>query len=200
MPKTALALPTAGRLAARVLADLEPYCARLAVAGSLRRRKSQVGDIELVAIPRWERSGGLFGDLPVNLLWAHLQDNPHYRWVKGTGPEGRYYQLRLVKAGMQLDIFLAAPDNWGWILLMRTGSGEFSQAMLSRWKRIQGLELTQVGSFDGRLVGRSTTQDPGEPVPTPEEEDAFRLCGVPFIAPEQRTGREALRTAGEAGG
>jgi DNA polymerase/3'-5' exonuclease PolX len=120
--------------------------------------------------------------------------------VKAKGPEGRYYQLRLVKTGVQLDIFLAASDNWGWILLMRTGSGEFSEAMLSRWKRVQGLGPTQDGSVDGRLVRGTGSQEPGAPVPTPEEEDVFRLCRVPFIAPEQRIGREALRVAGEGGG
>ncbi len=44
-------------IASALVADLEPYCARIQVAGSIRRRKEMVGDIEIVAIPRYEPDG-----------------------------------------------------------------------------------------------------------------------------------------------
>src|SRR5512145_1569634 len=45
-------LLVATTLAAKVVAQLAPYCERVEVAGSVRRRKDVVGDIELVAIPK----------------------------------------------------------------------------------------------------------------------------------------------------
>jgi len=40
---------------AKELCDLlKPVTQRLIVAGSLRRRKEQVGDVEIVFIPKWE--------------------------------------------------------------------------------------------------------------------------------------------------
>ena len=51
MSKTKRPLADAERIAAAIVADLAPFCARIQVAGSVRRRKEAVGDIELVAIP-----------------------------------------------------------------------------------------------------------------------------------------------------
>ena len=121
------------------MADLAPFCARIQVASSLRRRTEVVGDIELVAIPRYTPAG-LFGACTVNLLWAHLHASNAYRFTKGDHAKGRYDQLTLPRhAGVQLDLFLAQPDNWGLTLLVRTGSATFSTAMLARWKRRQGI-------------------------------------------------------------
>jgi DNA polymerase/3'-5' exonuclease PolX len=86
---------------------------------------------------------------------------------------------------LQLDLFLAQPDNWGLTLLVRTGSAAFSTAMLARWKRRQGIGRDQPGSVDGRLV----TPD-GRAVPTPEEESVFRLVGMQPVPPERRSGVE----------
>lgn len=56
---------------------LEPYCDRVEVAGSVRRNRRTVCDLEYVVIPKHEDRpvGGLFGDAEperVNLLWARL--------------------------------------------------------------------------------------------------------------------------------
>ena len=40
---------------------LAPFCARIEVAGSIRRRRSTVGDIELLAIPRMDAQRDMFG-------------------------------------------------------------------------------------------------------------------------------------------
>jgi DNA polymerase/3'-5' exonuclease PolX len=178
-------LAEAERIAAAIVADLAPFCARIEIAGSVRRRKEVVGDIELVAIPRYAPAG-LFGHCTANLLWEHLHASDAYRFTKGDHPAGRYYQLTLPShVGMQLDLFLAQPDNWGLTLLVRTGSAAFSTAMLARWKRRQGFGRGQPGSVDGRLVTRD-----GRVVPTPEEETVFRLLGMPPVPPERRSGVE----------
>ncbi len=35
-----------------IVAKLQPLCSNVAVAGSIRRRKTEVGDIDLVAVPQ----------------------------------------------------------------------------------------------------------------------------------------------------
>ncbi len=184
MSKVKRPLVEAERIAGLIVTDLAPYCDRISVAGSVRRRKSsEVGDLELVAIPA-RGAGGLFGDIATNLLWEHLHASERYRFTKGDNPDGRYYQLALVAyPDLQVDLFLAEADNWGLTLLVRTGSAEFSTAALARWKRRQGIGPEQAGSVGGRLVRRD-----GEVVPTPEEEAVFELLGMPWIAPEQRHG------------
>jgi len=183
--KTQRPLPDAERIAAAIVADLTPFCDRIQVAGSVRRRKEVVGDIEIVAIPRY-RPAGLFGDCTANLLWEHLHASDAYRFTKGDHAGGRYYQLVLPRhAGVQLDLFLALPDNWGLTLLVRTGSAAFSTAMLARWKRRHGIGRDQPGSVDGRLVTRE-----GRVVPTPEEVTVFQLLGLQPVPPERRSGVE----------
>jgi hypothetical protein len=71
--KTKRPLPDAERIAAAIVADLAPSCARIQVAGSVRRRTEVVGDIEIVAIPRYA---------PANLLWEHLHAGDAYRFTK----------------------------------------------------------------------------------------------------------------------
>ena len=150
-----------------------------------RPSKEVVGDIERVAIPRYAPAG-LVGDCTANLHWEYLHAGDAYRFTKGDHANGRYYQLALpLHAGLQLDLFLAQPDNWGLTLLVRTGSAAFSTAMLARWKRRQGLGRDQPGSVDGRLV----TGD-GRAVPTPEEETVFPLLGMQPVPPERRSGEE----------
>src|SRR5438128_74037 len=183
--KTKRPLREAERIAAAIVADLAPSCARIQVAGSVRRRKAVIDDIEIEAIPR-HAPAGLFGDCTANLLWEHLHATDAYRFTKGDHAAGRYYQLTLpLHAGVQLDLFLAQPDNWGLTLLVRTGSAAFSTALLARWKRWHGIGRDQPGSVDGRLVTRD-----GRAVPTPEEETVFQLLGMQPVPPERRSGEE----------
>ncbi|MBI5957894.1 MAG: hypothetical protein HY866_04110 [Chloroflexi bacterium] len=49
-----LPLPLTQHLAAKLVTALEPACEQIVVAGSVRRQKAQIGDIELVCIPRIE--------------------------------------------------------------------------------------------------------------------------------------------------
>ena len=45
-------------------------------------------------------------------------------------PEGTYWRA-LVDNSIKLDLFLAAPENYGMILTIRTGSAEFSQGLMT---------------------------------------------------------------------
>jgi DNA polymerase/3'-5' exonuclease PolX len=160
-------------IAEQCRAALAPFCARIEIAGSIRRGKPQVKDIELVAIPNLVPTG-LFGD--------ELVTDPDFcavvnQWpaVKGT-PEGRYTQRRLPE-GIVLDLFMAHADNWGSILLIRTGDWEFS-------KYFMGTVLPRHGyqHHDG-YVWRD-----GLKVPVREECELFALVGMPYIEPSQRGG------------
>lgn len=158
-------------IAEHTRAVLAPYCARIDIAGSIRRRKPQVKDIELVAIPR-QVPTGLFGD--------ELVTDPDFcavvnQWpaVKGT-PSGRYTQRRLPE-GIILDLFMADPDNWGFILALRTGSAAFSQHILgASWVRAGYRSMDGMLHKDGALI------------PVREERDLFTLLGIPWVGPEAR--------------
>ncbi len=66
--------------------------------------------------------------------------------------------------------------EYGVLRLIRTGSRDFSQAVVTRLHRY-GLE-----SRDGRVVDRND----GGPFPTPTEEGVLRLAHLPWIPPSER--------------
>lgn len=189
-------LEEAREIAEGLCERMKPYCLRACVAGSIRRGKVEVGDIEICAIPKWEERknpADLFGEAePMNLLHEWARKGSGIRWIKtGTNeiisweikPEGKYWRAYLGGVHMKLDLFLARPANWGAILLIRTGSAEFSHAVAAHAQRIRR------PFKDGQIWWGD------RPVVTADEETAFRLLRLQWIPPEERTGPEALRGA-----
>ena len=151
-------------IAERYKKILEPYCKRLEIAGSIRRKKSECGDIELVIIrdlEKLEELKSLIGE---------------WKRIKGD-ITGRYTQ-RMLPEGIKLDIFIAADDgsNWGNIYLIRTGNWKFSRFMM-------GIRAKQVGlkHREGYLWLWNKHR-----YNCYEEEDVFRLLKMDFIPPEGR--------------
>jgi DNA polymerase/3'-5' exonuclease PolX len=162
----------AQKIAARVVAELAPHCARIEVAGSVRRCKPEVGDIEIVCIPL-RHPCGLFGD--------EWERDPGFvakvnQWpaVRGKA-EGKYTQ-RTLPEGIALDLFTATADNWGLIYAIRTGSADYSHRVLaSGWVR------------NGYVSSGGMITKGGVPVKVREEWDLFTLAGVKWVPPEARS-------------
>lgn len=112
-------------------------------AGSVRRRKPTIGDIEHVVMPRWgnnpgemfssalpaknitiERAEHLLGD---GTFTKHVYPNGQTRFGKK--------QLGLRFNNVLHEIYFAEPENWGDQLLIRTGSTEFSRGVMARLNR-----------------------------------------------------------------
>jgi len=196
---------------------LRPACERIEIAGSIRRLKPEVKDIEIVAVPKMgavpvaieqpQLGGPLFGDRLVNRL-----DESVGAWL-----DSGYAQPRLDKNGhraigaaykrlevsgrnrgwIALDLFSVLGDaQWGLIFMIRTGSGVgpsgtpidgFGPAMLARWKQVSG---------GGYSLGGCLRERDGTPVSTPEEEDVFRVCRAVWMPPEERIAASAVQGAG----
>jgi len=164
-------LADAQRIADRVRSELLPFCDRCEIAGSIRRRKPQVRDIEIVAIPKREPAW-LPGETQVASEFVALVK----RWPKVKGePDGRYTQ-RTLPEGIPLDLFMATPDTYGLILAIRTGSADFSHRVLAKgWVR------AGYRSEGGVLMKGDV------PTFVREERDLFALLGIPWVEPEGRT-------------
>ena len=158
-------------IAERAHAALAPYCHRLSIAGSIRRQRPQVKDLELVAMPLQEPSD-LFGET----LVAHHDFCAvvnQWRAIKGQ-PTGKYTQRRLPQ-GINLDLFIADADNWGWQLALRTGSTDYSHHVLAT-----GLKKAGYAMLDGYIYRGGTR------VPVREEAEIFALAQVPYAEPWAR--------------
>lgn len=92
--------------------------------------------------------------------------------VKGE-PTGKYTQ-RILPEGINLDLFMANKDNWGYILAIRIGPDGYSKYLADTWVK-QGYK-----GVDGMLIKN------GQPIPIPEEKDLFWLLGLEYVEPEYR--------------
>ncbi len=166
-------LPEAAAVADLVLHVLRPYVKRAVVAGSVRRKRPDVKDIEIVAEPV-DVPDGLFGEtrpaaqeiLDAARAWGPI--------AKGGD---KYIQVAdVLGSGLTLDLFLVTPPaSWGAILTIRTGPAEFSQRLVTA---LRGRFLR---CEEGRVLGRGRVE-----VPTPDEEAFFSACGVAWVPPEER--------------
>jgi DNA polymerase (family 10) len=189
---TRLAYADALPIAQAVFGQLDPACERLSLAGSLRRHAADVGDIELVAIPRYiDEPSSLWGDTSrASVLSRKLADleAPPSPMVERVSGGGRYVKLRHLRSGMQVDLFITTPEQWGLILLIRTGPAAYSHALMTEARR-RGFH-----SGKGRLwhgAGHPTDVECNcelteTPIPTPTEESVYAALGLPFVEPEQR--------------
>lgn len=192
---TRLTLAHAESIALDLAELLRPSCLTIAIAGSIRRRRPLVKDIELLAIPQTISAPiNLFGDVH---QVRDLLDEEVRAWleagtvqprldVNGRQAIGTRYK-RLLFRDVPVDLFTAQSDNWGVQLAIRTGPAEFSKRLVSR--TIQG-GLLPFGYWVGKEGG-----DPAKPshlwcgtavIPTPTEEELFAAIGLEWIRPEER--------------
>ena len=102
-------LEAAIQIAERVKSALAPYCERIEIAGSVRRRKADVGDIELVCIPRMVQAPGVFFPEYVRAPgFVALVDT----WPRTRGDATGKSMQRLLPDGIALDLFTANAGNW----------------------------------------------------------------------------------------
>ena len=121
-------------IAKEVFDVLKPYCDRIHIAGSIRREKDFVGDIEIVCQPRVEILKDELWDEGIirNLEFCNIVDG--WQKVKGDS-EGKYTQRILPISNMKLDLFM--PDDFDYYrqLAIRTGSSDYSFKVIANgWK------------------------------------------------------------------
>lgn len=174
-----------------------PACQRIEIAGSLRRNKADVGDIELLCVPKpgeaRPKQSGLFDGPEMeapkeDALSALLREmcdafgkgvrSPirMRKNAKGLTTFGPLNKLLVhLPSGIPVDIFTATEANWGMALVVRTGPAEFNVRLMSQF-RARGM---QGHAYGGVTEGMHTHA-------CPTEEDVFRLAGWRYLRPEER--------------
>jgi DNA polymerase (family X) len=149
-------------VAEEIVAALSPLAGRCEYAGSLRRSKETIGDVDILATA--DDSGPLmaaFAELP-------LVAEVIARGEKKTS-------IRTVK-GLQVDLRVVPPESWGAALQYFTGA----KAHNVRTREIAvraGLKLSEYGLFD---------VESGDLVVSRTEEEVYERLGLPWIPPTLR--------------
>lgn len=186
-------LEAARDLAHNVLYLINPACQQTTVAGSIRRGKPEVKDIELVAEPYYDHSPpNLFGEAGAQTSRleekiAELVGSGQLAFDKQTKRNGpKYKRLCLPGHEMAIDLFIANAANWGNILAIRTGDADFSRALVTS-RVFGGLMPTDMRQKDGMLWRGS------QPVECFTEEDFFMHLGLFEIPPPSERDAAAAR-------
>jgi DNA polymerase/3'-5' exonuclease PolX len=162
-------------IALRYYKDLKPMCTQIKIGGSLRRQKPEVKDIEIICAPKQTAvtSDGLFETI------HQLQPLPEFveyvnamERVKGNAL-GKYTQINLPE-GIKLDLFIANENNFGLILLIRTGSDTYCKNIMRELLR-RGFRCE-----DGNLIKNKKI------IPVKLEKDFYTITGIQYTEPKER--------------
>ena len=140
---------------------------RAVVAGSYRRRRESVRDLDVLTTDPAAATERLLSLPGVEEVLAH-------------GPTRSPVRLR---SGLQVDLRVVGENSYGAALCYFTGSVAHSVAVRRLGQRA-GLKLNEYGVFrDGERLGGRT------------ESEVFTLVGLPYIEPELRENRGEVEAA-----
>ena len=167
--KLALAQPIASSLIAYL--KRAPGVVKTAIAGSFRRCKETVGDLDIVlACKDGEKVMDHF---------AAYEDIVEILSKGGTRASVR------LRTGLQVDLRVVPEQSYGAALLYFTGSKAHNIALRTIAVK-RGLKIIEYGVFEGSNNIGGTT-----------EEDIYRLLGLPYIEPELRENLGEIEAAYE---
>ena len=164
-------LATAAQYAETLHAFLQaiPGVQQVAVAGSFRRMRETVGDLDILVAAAPDS--------------AVMQFFTAYDEVAEVFSAGETRSSILLKSGIQVDLRVVAQQSYGAALHYFTGSKAHNIA-IRRIAQHLGLKINEYGVFRGaqRIAGDT-------------EESVYRAVGLPYIEPELREDRGEIEAA-----
>jgi len=141
---------------------------RIAYAGSLRRGRETIGDLDILAASR-----------DAQALMDAFTGRAEVARVLGRGDTKSSV---LTKSGVQVDLRVVPLDRFGAALMYFTGSKEHNIVLRER-AIAQGMRLNEYGLF------RSDAAEESAPVAAAGEEEVYAALGLDWIPPTMREDR-----------
>lgn len=198
-------LHDAYNLAEKIKDVLAPFCEvrdgrpMIEVAGSIRRARPEVNDIDFVVLPKDGQADALRARC---LRTATMvKSGPQYTVVKMNKAPYAQVDIWFAHNGAG-DMFTKEPSNWGSLLLCRTGSREhnvhlcqLAQSLGLKWETSRGLVTVPSPACP---TGRSEGQgEGGRIIASATEEEIFQALGLSFIPPVERERNAPLSHAAQ---
>ncbi len=188
-----ISLPTADKFAEKILTELAPFCemGMCQIAGSIRRRRPFVNDIDVVCLPAEDK---------LNALRERCK-----RSAKRVVTDGEQTLVVILQNDLQVDVWLAKPArsdmfdakpaNFGSLLLCRTGSAAHNIYLIEHAKKLGLVWNPYHGVFapvghPSRMspeVGQASSLTPHTRcIASASEEEIFKALGLDYIPPDRR--------------
>lgn len=182
-------LEEAQKKALEFMQMLGPHCERIEAAGSIRRGKPWVKDIDLIVIPKMKSKTALFGTVTeVGETDFYEKLRRELRTIESEGQRMIRGSLWLGAKPIFLDIYIATEESWATLLLIRTGSAEHNIWMCAR-ARACGGKLHADGSgleVPGQYDPMAQKTANARVIRAKNEDEIFKALGIPPRAPNER--------------
>jgi DNA polymerase (family 10) len=150
---------------------LTPGVNRIIIAGSIRRQKPEVGDIELLVIPRANYLDKILDELMMQSILAMRLNK---RGNRVYGPKNKL--MVHLPSGIGVDIFSTTEECWPVALVVRTGGERTNKEIASRALE-RGMRFRAYGDGFDTPEGHIRCQT---------EADVFRAVGLRYLEPWER--------------
>lgn len=140
-------------------------CEQVEVAGSLRRMKDTIGDIDLVA-----------SSLKPKLVMQQFAQLPQILKLTASGATKSH---AILKTGIECDIRVVKPEQYGAALYYSTGSKKHNVHVRQLGLK-RGVTMNEYGVYTGTAAKKKKL------VAAQTEEEVFVAMGLPYIPPELR--------------
>lgn len=159
------------------------------IAGSLRRKRETIADVDIVAAVKDPKDG-----MKISEIFTQL---PGVIQTVVTGPSKTSVKIA---NGMQVDLRLVPAENFGAALLYFTGSKEHNVKIRGLALK-QGMTLNEWGLYKLDQYEKAAKEiakaPPIKPVASKTEEDVYEALGLVYIEPELREGFNEVDLARE---
>jgi len=176
---------TALAVAVELIDHLAPYCERIEIVGSVRRRKLEVKDVELLFIPKYEpRSLDLFATELVDLAAEKINELVHVGTLSkrlskiGHQCWGAKMKLAVHATGLPIDLFSTDAECWFNEMVCRTGPADLNKEIAMRAER-RRCRWHSCG------VGFDDVRD-GTVYRMSSEREVFEFVGIKYREPWER--------------
>jgi len=152
-------LEEAQKLAEQIVKQIHPHCERVEIVGSIRRKQSQIRDVDVVLTPK-------------SFLWSRIIATLQRTMDAKVLKRGESI-AQLTIEGVNVDLYVASPETYEPLVLIRTGSAGHN-IKLSILAHKKGMKLSHRGLIkNGRIIASS-------------EREIFEALGLGYVPPEER--------------
>lgn len=207
---TGVPLGLAQTLADGLVTVLEKYCDEVRIAGSVRRMKPIVHDLEVICLAHEHQMATLFG-APVAMestsiddaLIEITKDSPTIGWALDLRKQGKV-QKRLIhrRTGFLCDIYICLDERaFGTMMIVRTGPRAFSIDLMKK-ARSQNMFFADGFLLHNHMPHSLTKNSRGyckdgagcdQIIPLRRESDVFETLKMRYLTPEKREEIYGLR-------
>lgn len=153
-------------IAKRLIKELGPFCDRIEVVGSVRRRKQYVNDIDILLAPK----GEMLFDLMGKIVALGSEDGMKIASKKTI-------LLKDASEEIKAELWFTTLERWPVTLLVRTGGTKSNKKIA---------KLCENKKWHLSVSSGSILDESGKKLPINEETDIFKLLGIPYVGPSWR--------------